>query len=638
MKNKSLSLFALSALALASTASAETYTNAKDGYVLENSTIQNTLLWKGGGADGTGNIYVKGENSILGEDGYSAFKISSSGGADCDANFVFDDGASISFAKNAMDFNGIYTDISYSVATEGASAKIILQGNQDIATSTNPADATDTRTITIGKGVTLETASTIWVKADTTNTSSKVVVNGNINTAGTLGSNGRAIWEINGNITSTSDFSDNLDEGGAQVTIDNGGSVTLRNMVLRTGSSLNIKNGTASLNRLATDTDVDSTISIGAQGKLNVKTAITLSNLTNFTVDGEVSADTFETTSGGASTVTINEGGSLTTAGALTFQGGVTAVINGKLNVGGQMVWQKTDGTNKGPTVTIGSTADITVGQFRTRTTPLVLTNGAKMTINNTSSVTQSYVNAGSSVIQKGATLIINTENDNVRVIDSHASLNIQGRFEAHGGKYIATSVGGILFNSNDVVLNTNLALGNSVDLFGGKYTVAKNITLDAKNAALLQSIQTKKGTTSKVASNFYIQQNATVFLKGLGFEQSEEDLVLNFNLSEGAKIIFTDFVSNGGLSTYGAMDAGDRIVINGFAENSFGIINHTSADDSYLSQITVDGIDQLYWVKDSVNNVWWLSAIAPAVPEPAEWAMIFGAVALGLAIYRKRK
>ena len=296
MKNKSLSLFALSALALASTASAETYTYAKDGYVLENSTIQNTLLWQGGGADGTGNIYVKGENSILGEDGYSAFKISGSGGADCDANFVFDDGASISFAKNAMDFNGKYTDISYSVATEGASAKIILQGNQDIATSTNPADATDTRTITIGKGVTLETANTIWVKADTTNTSSKIVVNGNINTTGTLGSNGRVIWDINGNISSTSDFSDNLDEGGSQVTIDNGGSVTLRNMVLRTGSSLNIKNGTASLNRLTTDTDVDSTISIGAQGKLNVKTAITLSNLTNFTVDGEVSANTFETT------------------------------------------------------------------------------------------------------------------------------------------------------------------------------------------------------------------------------------------------------------------------------------------------------------------------------------------------------
>ncbi|MBQ2721692.1 MAG: PEP-CTERM sorting domain-containing protein [Opitutales bacterium] len=27
-----------------------------------------------------------------------------------------------------------------------------------------------------------------------------------------------------------------------------------------------------------------------------------------------------------------------------------------------------------------------------------------------------------------------------------------------------------------------------------------------------------------------------------------------------------------------------------------------------------------------------------PAVPEPAEWAMILGSLALGLAIYRRRK
>jgi len=31
-------------------------------------------------------------------------------------------------------------------------------------------------------------------------------------------------------------------------------------------------------------------------------------------------------------------------------------------------------------------------------------------------------------------------------------------------------------------------------------------------------------------------------------------------------------------------------------------------------------------------------SAFATAVPEPAEWAMIFGMLALGLAMYRRRK
>ena len=38
-----------------------------------------------------------------------------------------------------------------------------------------------------------------------------------------------------------------------------------------------------------------------------------------------------------------------------------------------------------------------------------------------------------------------------------------------------------------------------------------------------------------------------------------------------------------------------------------------------------------------SINNGYlWNSALA--VPEPAEWAMILGGIALGLAIYRRRK
>ena len=627
-------LITLSALATASALSAETYTPVTHGYVLENQTIQNTLLWQGGGANGTGNIYVKGENTVLASDGNAGFKVSGTGGTNCDANFVFDDGASVSFAKNAMDFNTYYTDISYSVANEGASAKIILQAHQDIATSTNPNDATDTRTVTIGKGITVESSS-IWVKADATNTTSKFIVNGAINSSDTLGSMGRAIWEINGSLTAVYDFSDNPDEGGAQITVDNGGSINLRIMVLRSGSSFNLKNGTATLNRLSTEAGTDSTLSVGSNGKLNVATDISLSEYTNLTIAGEVKTGTFTTTSGGASSIIIEEGGSLTTTGGLTFQEGVSAVINGKLKVGGQMLWER---TTVGPNVSIGSTADITVRQLRTRSTGLVLVNGSKMTINNDSRSTISFINAGASVVEKGATLIINTTNNNVKVIDNHNSLTIEGRFEAHGGRYIATAANGITFNSNDVVLNTNLALGNSADLFGGKYFVGKGITLDAKNAALLQSIQTKEGTTKKSASNLFIYENASAYLKGIGFEKSDEDLVLNINLSKGAKLILTDFVSNGGLDNYTSMDAGDKIVINGFAEKSFGIANYTNADDSYLSQIIVNGAEQLYWVKDSIDNVWWLSTIAPAVPEPAEWAMLFGAIALGFSIYRRRK
>ncbi|MBR7106511.1 MAG: PEP-CTERM sorting domain-containing protein, partial [Opitutales bacterium] len=39
-------------------------------------------------------------------------------------------------------------------------------------------------------------------------------------------------------------------------------------------------------------------------------------------------------------------------------------------------------------------------------------------------------------------------------------------------------------------------------------------------------------------------------------------------------------------------------------------------------------------WLGDATNGYW----LTVAVPEPAEWAMILGALALGFAIYRKRK
>ena len=39
-------------------------------------------------------------------------------------------------------------------------------------------------------------------------------------------------------------------------------------------------------------------------------------------------------------------------------------------------------------------------------------------------------------------------------------------------------------------------------------------------------------------------------------------------------------------------------------------------------------------WLGDATNGYW----LTVAVPEPAEWAMILGALALGFAIYRRRK
>jgi hypothetical protein len=83
----------------------------------------------------------------------------------------------------------------------------------------------------------------------------------------------------------------------------------------------------------------------------------------------------------------------------------------------------------------------------------------------------------------------------------------------------------------------------------------------------------------------------------------------------------------------------GGKIFINGFAEDRVFVANAdqiTDVNSIFFAYATAGDastqISQLY-----INNGW-LSTIAPTVPEPAEWAMIFGSIALGLAIYRRRK
>ena len=63
------------------------------------------------------------------------------------------------------------------------------------------------------------------------------------------------------------------------------------------------------------------------------------------------------------------------------------------------------------------------------------------------------------------------------------------------------------------------------------------------------------------------------------------------------------------------------------------------TAKDTDGATINIADYDGWYFTDDGFLNIagYPISAIV-AVPEPAEWAMIFGALALGLAIYRRRK
>ncbi|MBQ6533533.1 MAG: hypothetical protein IJI37_00020, partial [Opitutales bacterium] len=490
------------------------------------------------------------------------------------------------------------------------------------------------RNTTIGEGITLN-AQQLCVRTSS-DTSGAFTINGAVNlTTGMFYTKSGSDFKtsnvvVNGAFSIATDISDN---GKLNLLVDNGGAVNVgRNVVLRDGAVVNVANGSfAAVGNFATN-EGNVSVTVGADATMSSK-AFTLGNGGTLNLGGALTSTSFTLAKGG----TLNLGGTLTATGGLIFRGESTANISGTLNVsGGELLMDKDSTSNKGPTVTVSSGANINItsGYFRTRTATLDLVSGSTMTINNPYG-NASITAAGTLYVRNGAELYITTTNSATPVINAYQYISISGKLVVNGGKWIAASGPGITFNTSDVELNgVNLALGNNYgsggDFLGGKIWLNAGFTLDATDSALLVA---KQGSGQSL---FYLKENATAKLAGIGFWFNEEATKLNLTLESGAKLLLTDLINDGGLGDYfGTLGDGDKIIVTGFAENSIGIKNHTAADDALLSKIEAAGVEQFYWVNDAVAGYWWLST---EIPEPADWASIFALAALAAAIYRRRK
>ena len=162
-----------------------------------------------------------------------------------------------------------------------------------------------------------------------------------------------------------------------------------------------------------------------------------------------------------------------------------------------------------------------------------------------------------------------------------------------------------VIFNNGELILNKENAItnkaGEAIRLVTQANSKNNVVTINA-------SQEFSASYVNESSMQYFLSDDASVTLKARFTAEGE-----------GSKHVFHNFDEN-------------RIfVINA---NSFETVESINA--MFEAYQTVNGeevkIDQLY-----INNGW-LSAINPAVPEPAEWAMILGSIALGLAIYRRRK
>ncbi len=389
-----------------------------------------------------------------------------------------------------------------------------------------------------------------------------------------------------------------------------------------TGSEGNIFTLNGSFSTIGTARFTNANVNIG--GSFSATGAANIDG-SNFDITGSFSVQSINTTN--ACSFSVAEGATLSTNENMTLSATSTLTLNGTLNVGNNLLFEKDSNTGSSPNVTIGSNAKITAQSFRTRATALILTSGSQMTLNN-STTTVTFINAGASVVEEGSTLTIITNNSYVYAATNHNSLTVNGKIIVNGGKAFVTSRAGLKINSSGNEITTNIALGNNSDIFGGRFTV--NADNDFSESALIVNSINNGSTPSELT----LGANTTLKMRGIAFYESSESLALRINLGENSVLILNDFIASG-IDGCGALEDGDSISIFGFAENSIGIKNHTALDDEMLSKISVSGVDELYWKYNAQDGMYWLST---SVPEPAEWAAIFGAAALAVAILRRRR
>ena len=275
--------------------------------------------------------------------------------------------------------------------------------------------------------------------------------------------------------------------------------------------------------------------------------------------------------------------------------------------------------------------------------------------------------NSGRIIIRKGSELILETTANT-----SYSSNSRSGKVDVYGEYVFNHTGGGSPFVGSVVTGKTvNIFSGGTLKITGvgdGGFDI-NNGTLDLKSGSTVDTSSSKiyiRGTgTSKliVGDNVTFKQILAIVLgngaKAITIDTStasnvrfatltfKSDTKLTLNLP-------TQSLTFSALSTTSSNEftGTEELILNDFRNDviKFNDISNLSiVDGDYL---TVGGKKKIKLTAFDANNneiilsagdYWdistgYLNIVKAAVPEPAEWAVIFGAIALGLAIYRRRK
>lgn len=277
-----------------------------------------------------------------------------------------------------------------------------------------------------------------------------------------------------------------------------------------------------------------------------------------------------------------------------------------------------------------GSSTDL---QFETAPAALWLNN---VTINFDSPAESKLEIASGSVIAYGSVKYSIATQGNVELnfkSGSKASLIAKGQGMLSGYKDLET--GNIVSSIVSVSVENGYDGTIQLNTLGG-VSGTTNLVLDKKNAIISDG---KASTSTRLySSGAKINLSASADQTFIWDDRSAG--AFTFDISDGAKILFESIwpvsFTRDQKQTLNSLDGEilfEKSLVIGYDADNLTIsvksgtitfVNNTGGD-VFVGEKTIDGGEYIY-----ISNT--------QIPEPSTWAAIFGAVALGVAVYRRRK
>lgn len=364
----------------------------------------------------------------------------------------------------------------------------------------------------------------------------------------------------------------------------------------------------------------------------------------------------------GASIVSIFEGSKVDWSGSIRLGEYYNQTNNAYLIVSGELNLQKYNGTQSRIDVYDGATFSInSTGVFKSAD------NTVNIYANGTLSVSGKMIMQGGSTISIGGTFNLQNKNPTERFVAYGMN--------STGGTFFQAAATGVDVDCRGIEIKRSATLSRntttkteaswdidsrldlkgdynpnvSIDLTTAKLTVNDNSKIrisDGEEKFVMWSISKAylntenaivdgkgKGNITLISAD--AGKSATVYTPELHITANQQ--FSNIWLGSDLKIFLDD--NNATLK----LTKVDGTTISGFAEKFVEIYNFTDnkifvgTNDETLAQISrikaYDSDNNL--LKVTVSDTGWLTAV---IPEPAEWAAIFGAFALAVAVYRRRK